>query len=60
METKLFEKYPGFTVNFKMNFGKKIAHTTDKAAESVTALSRLMTNDSGPKSSKHHMLMSVV
>lgn len=59
-ETKQFTKYFGLPVDSKMSFGEQIARTAEEAANSVTALSRLMKNDKEPKTSKCRVLMSTV
>lgn len=60
VETKPAAKYLGMMIDSKMNFFEQIRRTADKAAKGVTALSRLMANVGGPKSSKRRLLMSSV
>lgn len=58
--TKLVAKYLGISVDCRLNFWEQIKQTADKAAKGVTALSRLMANTGGPKSSRRRLLMSAV
>lgn len=58
IETKPAVKYLGITIDSKLSFFEQIRQTADKAAKGVTALSRLMANVGGPRSSKRRLLMS--
>lgn len=53
-------RYLGVMVDTKLSFWEQIRQTADKAAMGVTALSRLMANTSGPRSSRRRLLMSAV
>lgn len=59
IETVNCAKYLGVTLDTKLNFWTHIQKAADKAAQTMTALSRLMANTNGPKSSKRRLLMSV-
>lgn len=60
VESKSAAKYLGVIVDTKMTFLEHIRQTADKAAKGVAALSRLMANVGGPKSSKRRLLMTAV
>lgn len=60
IQTKASVKYLGIAIDSKTSFSEQIRLTADKAAKGVTALSRLMANTVGPKSSKRRLLMSAV
>lgn len=53
-------KYLGVMIDSKLSFFEQIRQTAEKAARGVTALSRLMANVGGPKSSKRRLLMAAV
>lgn len=59
VETKNNLKYLGVLLDTKLTFMSQILRSTEKAARLTTALSRLMRNTRGPKTSKRRLLMSV-
>lgn len=53
-------KYLGVWLDTKLTFAEHVKRVTQKADRTVTALSRLMPNIGGPRSSKRRLLSSVV
>lgn len=53
-------KYLGVYLDQKLSFAVHISKTIEKAGRTVTALSRLMPNVGGPRTSKRRILSSVV
>ncbi|XP_054288152.1 uncharacterized protein LOC129003849 [Macrosteles quadrilineatus] len=60
VQTTRTAKYLGVMVDNKLSWRDQIFRTADKAARSVAALSRLMANVGGPRSSRRRLLMSAV
>lgn len=60
VQTRRAAKYLGILVDSKLSFFDQIRSSADKAAKGVTALSKLMANVSGPKSTKRRLLMTAV
>lgn len=60
IQTRSAVKYLGILIDRKMTFFDQIKKTADKAEEGIMALSRLMANVSGPRSSKRRLLMGAV
>ena len=59
IETKKFVKYLGIILDTKLNYWEQSSQRVKKAGTTTIALSRLMSNLNGPKSSKRKLIMSV-
>lgn len=53
-------KYLGVWLDTKLTFNEHVSQTLIKAGKTITALSRIMPNTNGPRSSKRRVLSSVV
>ncbi|XP_052561918.1 uncharacterized protein LOC128092324 [Culex pipiens pallens] len=52
-------KYLGVMVDDRLNFNSHVDYACEKAAKAIMALSRIMPNNAGPRSSRRRLLASV-
>ena len=52
-------RYLGVIVDDRLNFNSHVDHVCEKASKAITAISRIMPNNSGPRSSKRRLLANV-